>query len=175
MTAATVMVWQKRTQGILRHRHAALALILASCAPAPDGAQEPRCTSGVTWDRGNERSPLMHPGAPCLDCHSRLHGPSFYVAGTIYPSLHEPDDCRGVDTAPLVQLTDASGTTLTLNANAAGNFYLKMRDPFVPPYTARITYQGRMREMATLQQSGDCNLCHTADGANGSPGRIILP
>jgi hypothetical protein len=38
-----------------------------------------------------------------------------------------------------------------------------------------VTYMGRERAMVTMQTSGDCNSCHTQNGANAAPGRIVLP
>jgi hypothetical protein len=34
---------------------------------------------------------------------------------------------------------------------------------------------GRERDMAAAQTSGDCNRCHTQNGAMSAPGRIVLP
>ncbi|MGD0679831.1 MAG: hypothetical protein ABSC94_30975 [Polyangiaceae bacterium] len=41
--------------------------------------------------------------------------------------------------------------------------------------TATITYNGKTAAMTTPQMTGDCNSCHTEQGANGAPGRIVLP
>jgi hypothetical protein len=38
----------------------------------------------------------------------------------------------------------------------------------------RITDTG-VRAMSTPQTDGDCNGCHTQDGVDKTPGRIILP
>jgi hypothetical protein len=43
------------------------------------------------------------------------------------------------------------------------------------PYTVEVRYQGRVRAMTTPQSTGDCNSCHTEQGAKGAPGRIMLP
>jgi hypothetical protein len=43
------------------------------------------------------------------------------------------------------------------------------------PYKAKVTYMGRERAMVAAQTSGDCNSCHTQNGANSAPGRILLP
>lgn len=64
-----------------------------------------------------------------------------------------------------------------MHPNSAGNFY--STNPNVAlPYTVQLTYQGRERDMTglvTAPTDGDCNGCHTADGTNGAPGRIMLP
>jgi mono/diheme cytochrome c family protein len=136
----------------------------------------PTCTANTFWTGGNEGSSRMHPGDACIACHQSSGGeaPSFAIAGTVYPSAHEPSDCNG---APLgsasVQLTGADGSVVTLTINSAGNFYYL--GALALPFQAAIVANGRTRAMATPQSTGDCNSCHTQDGANGAPGRIILP
>ena len=44
------------------------------------------------------------------------------------------------------------------------------------PYTARVVSpSGSIIAMMTKQTSGDCNTCHTEQGADGAAGRILLP
>ena len=40
---------------------------------------------------------------------------------------------------------------------------------------AKITFGGKTRAMSGGVNSGDCNTCHTLNGASGAPGRIALP
>ncbi|MGE0792318.1 MAG: hypothetical protein AB7S26_41980 [Sandaracinaceae bacterium] len=135
------------------------------------------CSSGNTWRGGNRESWDMRPGWACIDCHvSMREGPRFTVAGTIYPSAHEPDDCNGGALGggtPIVEITDAAGQVVQLEPNSVGNF--GSRQALTMPYTARILYQGRVRAMVTEQDSGDCNTCHTEAGTEDAPGRILLP
>ncbi|MEY4513123.1 MAG: hypothetical protein RLZZ450_5245 [Pseudomonadota bacterium] len=132
------------------------------------------CSSNKKWTGGNRESPLMHPGDACISCHSRGEGPKFALAGTLYPSAHEPNDCNGTNPAGAsVVVTDANGTEHTLTPNAAGNFYLSSL--IKTPYTAKLTYQGRTRAMAAKQTDGDCNSCHSESGDKGAPGRLMLP
>ena len=72
-------------------------------------------------------------------------------------------------------LGTSSTTTFTHvgGANAAGNFFYAGTVSF--PIHAKVTFQGRERIMTAAQSSGNCNNCHTQNGANGAPGRIILP
>jgi hypothetical protein len=135
----------------------------------------PTCTSGATWNGGDDGSSRMHPGRACIDCHSQSReGPRFAIAGTVYPTGHEPNDCNAADVGGAqVVITDANGATLTLNANAVGNFYTS--HAVALPYRAKVTYMGRTRAMSAAQTSGDCNACHTQDGANNAPGRITAP
>jgi hypothetical protein len=133
------------------------------------------CTSQQTWTRGDRGSPLMHPGGTCITCHDANGGPSFSIAGTVFPTAHEPDDCDGVTgTATLqVVITDANNQTTTLTVNSAGNFYSAAA--IATPFSAKVVSGTRERAMTDTQTSGDCNSCHTVDGANGAPGRIMAP
>jgi mono/diheme cytochrome c family protein len=148
---------------------------VASGYPAGSGCS-PICTSGKTWREGNEGSPEMNPGMACIQCHAASdEGPRFSIAGTIYPTAHEPDLCDGAPPASGAQviITGADGRTLTLAPNAAGNFYAETA--VAAPYRARVVTAGGERAMTAAQTSGDCNTCHSIAGANGAPGRIMLP
>jgi hypothetical protein len=144
------------------------------------GAEDPAftgesvCTSDSYWLRGDHESELMHPGGACIDCHTRENeGPRLSIAGTLYATGHEPDDCNGSSDAAQVIITDADGNEITLEPNEAGNFFAEERVRF--PVTARVVYQGRERAMLVPADSGDCNSCHTEDGREDAPGRIALP
>ena len=67
----------------------------------------------------------------------------------------------------------ADGQTLTLTPGASGDFNSGTRVTL--PYQAKVSYMGRERVMGAMQASGDCNSCHTQNGANFAPGRILLP
>lgn len=153
----------------------------ASCPPTSPYEGTSTCTSGATWTRADEASPLMHPGGACLDCHARSAMPPSPVgtlAGTVYASVHEPDDCNGApgSTADPIVITvrGHDGQMVQATVNEAGNFYTT--DPVALPIEwATVTYQGRTRAMASAQASADCNACHTEAGRSGAPGRIVLP
>jgi hypothetical protein len=143
------------------------------------------CSSDGYWTHGDDESPKMHPGRACVACHSGSsdgedegEGPQFWLAGTVYPTAHEPDECNGVNgsgDAKLV-IVDAEGQTLTLGVNSVGNFYYeKEAGKLALPYMAKVLYEGRERVMATPQRNGDCNSCHTEEGDNQAPARIMLP
>ncbi len=53
------------------------------------------CTSMMSWTRGNGLT--TRPGEACIACHSSGGGPRFTIAGTLYPTAHEPDDCNGAN------------------------------------------------------------------------------
>jgi hypothetical protein len=153
-------------------------------ATMPDGpdpfSAAPTCTSGTTWLLGTTKSGEMQPGVSCDGCH-KLGGQAttilFDIAGTVYPTAHEPDQCYGTSSAQVV-ITDANGTDHTLGVNAAGNFwnydYVGV-GAIATPYTAKVVNGGKSRPMLTPQTNGDCNSCHTQDGASGALGRVILP
>jgi hypothetical protein len=116
----------------------------------------------------------MRPGEACISCHSSSGGPRFAVAGTVYPTGHEPDDCNGAGNASaVVVITDANGQAHELSVNQAGNFTLS--GTLALPYTAKVVVGGASRAMGASQSTGDCNSCHTQSGSNGAPGRIVVP
>jgi cytochrome c553 len=155
-----------------------------SCVAGGDGgagpdpfAVPPTCTSNRRWTGGTEGSPSMSPGQACIACHATSGGeaPRFALAGTVYPTAHEPNDCNGASGSGGAQvvITGADGRAVTLTPNGAGNFYYQ--GTVALPYLAKVLYMGRERVMVDKQTSGDCNACHTQDGTMSAPGRILLP
>ncbi len=142
----------------------------ADANPANDPLNAaPQCTSKMTWTSGEDQS--MRPGEACPTCHS-----NFQIAGTLYPTGHEPNDCDGVNglsTNVTVVVTDATGQVFTLFPNQVGNFYTSIT--ITPPFEAKVVANGKERDMGVSQTMGTCNTCHTPTGANGAPGRITLP
>jgi hypothetical protein len=134
------------------------------------------CTSGTHWTNGDHGDSKMHPGRACIDCHSKqfFGPPTFTLAGTIFPTGHDPDDCNGDKSLGIqIIVTDANGKMITMTPNTAGNFYYK--NSVAKPYHAKVVYNGVTRAMSAAQTSGDCNSCHTEKGANMAPGRIMTP
>ena len=155
-----------------------------TCAPGGDPVWGVRqCTSQTFWTQGDNGSARMHPGEACIACHAtRGEGPSFSVAGTVYPTGHEPDNCNGsAASGAIVTVTDKNGTAQSFTVNAAGNFSGNAGGGWpVLPITAMVSFNGKTRSMTTPVPSGDCNGCHTQDGAAvgqiaAPPGRIALP
>ena len=140
----------------------------------------PVCTSNKQGSTGD--GPGMDPGRACLACHQQRGGPRFTVGGTVYPTAHEPDQCIGIGSLNVV-ITDSKGTVTTLPVQASGNFCssTKCGAPagvsIVPPFHAQIVNPatGAKRAMGGTITAGDCNGCHTQNGANGAPGRIMAP
>jgi len=146
----------------------------------PAWSEDGHCTAQQWWKyEGNHESTSMHPGRACIDCHTREHeGPTFTYAGTVFPNVAEASDCRGV-AGVKVEILDNDGHPLgtATTTNAAGNFYWQRAQlAFSPGYRARLTFDGRTREMTLPQSgSGDCNTCHASTGTDGAPGRMVVP
>lgn len=148
----------------------------AAGAPALDPLSAmPTCSSMSSWTNGNHGSASMNPGMACISCHQSGEGPSFSIAGTVYPTGHEPDRCNSTigNAGAQIVIVGADGKQLTLTPNSVGNF--STRTAVKTPYQAKVTYQGRERLMLTAQTSGDCNSCHTQNGNMKAPGRITVP
>lgn len=150
-------------------------------APVDAGVPMPTCTSGqfwpTTWDDG---SPDMNPGLPCRACHSAEEPErAYFFMGTVYPTLHEKDRCFSqIPSGTRVEIIDANGNVaLSLPVRPRGNFMSTSRMAGIAlPFTARVVGpNGATNSMHTPQMTGDCNGCHTVLGANGAPGRILLP
>lgn len=134
-----------------------------------------RCSSEMYWERGeNDR---MRPGEACITCHTAENeGPRYAIAGTLFPTGHEPNDCNGISgqaSGAKVVITDADGQEHELTPNSVGNFFFNGNVP--KPYTAKVVSGASERLMVTPQQDGDCNKCHTAEGSGGAPGRVVVP
>jgi len=143
-------------------------------------AEAPVCTSGVMWTLGNSGSAEMQPGNACITCHvlgGAASGYPFDVAGTVYPTAHEPNECDGTMSASIV-ITDSKQKVHTLQVNSAGNFYNfdYLGVGAIPtPFTVKVVLSGNERPMLTPVTNGDCNSCHTQQGLMGAPGRVTTP
>ena len=136
-----------------------------------------KCTSGRTWTEGNDGSRLMNPGEACNACHQQQGGPNLRIAGTVYPTLHEPDDCIGSAPPPQLRVivTDSRNRRFDMPVNPSGNFLTQNGVRPRPPLRAVVTDGVKTRQMQGTVTSGDCNSCHTVNGTNGAPGRIMAP
>lgn len=137
------------------------------------------CTSGAkTIGEDLQNRELMHPGGACNACHGAGAGadrpPIYAIAGTVYTTLHEQDDCNAASvTGTTVVITGADKKVTTLAVNAVGNFLTMAA--IAKPYTAKVLRGGKEHVMVAAQTSGDCNSCHTEQGNSGAPGRITAP
>ncbi len=154
----------------------AVCASLPGDAGADGGASKPTntpvvCTSKTTAKGGS--SSLMKPGGACITCHSMQGGPAYVVAGTVYPTAHEPNDCNGVNGGLSVVVTDKNGNVTTLAVNSAGNF--SAGGNIAAPFKVKVVRGATERAMLGSVTAGDCNTCHTVTGVNGAPGRIMSP
>jgi len=145
-------------------------------------AAELVCSSGVYRTGGDDDGEEMYPGRACISCHLTEEPgetPRFAFAGTVYPTVREPDGCVGKGGA-VVHLRDAQGRSWQLPTKpASGNFMLEApSDGVAFPVTASVSVGDASIEMTQPLASaidGDCNRCHTQDGAEGAHGRIFSP
>lgn len=151
----------------------------------PPPASQLVCSSGAYRDDGDDDDEDMFPGRACNQCHQSENdeeddeAPLFAFAGTVYPTVREPDDCVGRGDA-IVTLRDAAGRTWQLGTRSgSGNFMLRWPSSGLTfPVTAGVAANGGTLEMMQPLMSpadGDCNRCHTQDGAFGALGRIFTP
>ena len=140
------------------------------------------CSRNAFWKDADKGSELMRPGGKCNECHNAdktMKAPNYSIAGTVYPTSHEPDDCNGVNGSPDVKdiqivITDGQGRTLpAIPVNSAGNFYQAL--PVIPPFKVKVVSKDKENKMVASPPHGDCNKCHTQMGAEGAPGRIVVP
>lgn len=148
---------------------------------AADSAPVTVCTSGKNAGTGG--SPTMDPGRACIACHGSTYRTGSF-AGTIYPTLHEPDQCVGDSLSSLrITVQDTSGDQIVMAPNSSGNFcsnaarctVVSTTGTMKMPYTVTVTNGTKSISMTTPQTSGDCNSCHTVLGKNGAPGRVVAP
>jgi hypothetical protein len=132
------------------------------------------CTSGVMTSTDDPASDQMNPGMSCLECHATSNGPPFAIAGTVFPTLHEPDSCKGVMTGATVLIIDHAAKIHSLPVNASGNFLFD-DDLTLPYYAMIVDPNGNVRAMNTPQNDGNCNGCHTEWGKKGATGRVRMP
>jgi hypothetical protein len=145
----------------------------------PDaGGSSTTCTSNGFWTNGDRGSSSMHPGNACITCHAtNSKAPKHTIAGTVYPTAHEPNDCNGAKgsgSSITVVVTDATGKQLSpIVVNSVGNFY--STTAIAAPFHVKVVANGIESAMMEAPPSGDCNSCHTQQGLNSAPGRIVVP
>lgn len=161
---------------------------LGSCGTVatPDAGPVPTtCASNKPWNGARDEN--MRPGEACVACHqSQEPGKAYFFMGTLFPSAHERNDCDALPPSQTrVEILDVNNTVvLTMTPfSPSGNFYYPNRKAIgqngkniLMPYRARVVRaDGGVSLMMTPQTNGDCNSCHTEQGASGAPGRIVWP
>ena len=153
----------------------AIALAFAAFCAVGCGPDDNPCISETSWEGGDDGSDLMKPGQDCVACHDQVDAPAYDVAGTVYHEVDEPDDCNGAD-GVTIRIIDSDSRVIELTSNEAGNFFHEADgSTLVFPITATVVTRTGERPMASAQDTGSCNDCHTASGNRGAPGRIMIP
>ena len=118
-------------------------------------------------------------GIDCLQCHSS--GEHVFISGaTIYKNLNGADyDSANAAQGYSIQLLLDTGTILKYSSgNGYGNLLYNGDQGAINNFTAQIIdAQGNIVNQSA-NNSHDagrlaCNSCHTQDGLNGAPGRIV--
>lgn len=144
-----------------------------------------QCSSGKTVAHTTQESSSMDPGEDCMSCH-KIGGTNpkqFILAGTVYKTAHEPNDCNG--SGPYtVSGVDKNGKAWSVKSNSVGNFYVSAGTLTAPLSKIKITDSAsKTRVMSADAPSGACNACHTEKGAapfapsfaTPAPGRVMAP
>jgi hypothetical protein len=146
----------------------------SACAAGPPTP----CSTHVAGGSGGEEdeSALMSPGGDCIGCHGQGEGPRFDIAGTVMGATNDATDCGGISGVH-VRITGDDGALIDLMTNEAGNFYRSAgaSPPLVTPFSVVLERGGKERPMVRTQTDSNCMHCHTAQGAQGAPGRILAP
>lgn len=131
------------------------------------------CWSRFQWDAGSQSDVWMLPGSACQDCHGEGGGARVFTAsGTAYMPPHQADGCFGRPDL-LIQITDANGVIYETTTNEAGNFWFEPAiAPIALPYRVSVFKDGVETPMRGEVMDGDCNRCHTQNGADSATGRI---
>ena len=152
----------------------------AGAGAAANAPNTTGCASGAKSPSGAGAD--MNGGRACLDCHDAKGGPDLVIAGTVFGAPDQPNRCTGASPdgssikGAVMTITDVEGTVVDVPVRSKGNFLLARKGhPLVPPFTAKLSWEGRERIKQIPVESGDCNLCHTQKGDDGAEGRIVLP
>ncbi len=144
-----------------------------------------QCSSGKMVAHTTLESSSMDPGEDCMSCH-KIGGNNpkqFILAGTVYKTAHEPNDCNG--SGPYtVSGVDKNGKSWSVKSNAVGNFYVYAGTLTAPLSKITVTDSAnKTRAMSADAPVGACNACHTEKGAapfapsfaTPAPGRVMAP
>lgn len=161
----------------MQHRISSSLFVAVVCALGSgcengddDGTPPENCSTNeaVNVEEGED----MEPGGNCITCHAQDEGPSYTIAGTVMGATNDDDRCAGLASIT-VEITDANGSVIELHTNSVGNFFYQ--GELATPYTAKVVRGGNEMAMAAPQSDPNCANCHTAEGLNSAPGRILAP
>ncbi len=163
---------------------ALLLLLLAACS------FEKQRADGL-GPEVEDKGPRHRPGQPCLWCHSDSEGdgrakPFFDLAGTVYRRRGDTTGVAGVE----IDVEDAEGRLVRVNANLVGNFALiveagltqpvqsdegiwRIPGPLVFPLRTSVVDGGIKRNMRNvIHRERSCSVCHSGTPGAASNGRI---
>jgi cytochrome c553 len=116
----------------------------------------------------------MLPGRVCQACHVRdgqAGALEWTASGTVYARPDAPCNEGGLEGVQVDLLDSMNRVIVTLTTNRSGNFFTA--EPLAAAgVRARLSKDGRLREMSGLQGSAACAACHRPGGI--APGRIYL-
>ncbi len=153
-----------------------LVFLLSGCAEDVDVNAVVGAAAGCespSEDNLVPQAPML-PGRDCLACHqagSQAGDLPWTAAGTVYGSPTSTCNTGGLDGVK-VELADESRKVLiTLTTNRAGNFFTAEKLLY-QAMIARVSKDGKIKEMTQPVTTGNCASCHRPGGAAG--GRIYL-
>ena len=170
-----------------------ISLVLFSC-----GSEDALLSISGENGESSAYSGFHYQGQSCSQCHgigikslsedefefedgfeggeSEGEGKRFNIGGTIFKSLTAQDgDVNNAASGYYIVLKTNTGSYKVNIGRGAGNFYLNQTiySTFIP-----LVYNnnGKLVNSASLPHQAsytDCNSCHTSNGKNGAPGRIV--
>ncbi|MFO0579054.1 MAG: hypothetical protein U1A78_34050 [Polyangia bacterium] len=160
----------------LRRGCALLILGIGACAADVNLGAVPEAVAGCEAPSADNLAPEapMLPGRRCLACHKGAGQAGDLVwtaAGTVYASPSSACNTGGLDGVKVELADETRRVLITLYTNRSGNFFTA--EPLrYSRLIARVSKDGKVKEMQTPAPSGDCASCHLPGGAAG--GRIFL-
>ena len=118
----------------------------------------------------NGKYEFHNQGVACSNCHS------FKIGGTIFKSLHAQDgDVNNAALNYYVVLKTNNGSYKVKIGRGTGNFNLNISIPstFIPQVYDGAGNLVNSSSLPHQPSYTDCNSCHTSNGKNGAPGRIV--
>ncbi len=113
-------------------------------------------------------------GKNCLECHS------FTGGGTVFTKIDAANyDETSASQTHKIRLLLSNGNTITYEkGNGYGNYKYSGDKSSIGNFTAQVidtngTVVNQSRTDSHSSSRLACNRCHTKDGANGAPGRIV--
>ena len=156
-----------------------LLLVSLLAAPVPLACSDPVLDAQIAAlpDDGVRNGPTHRGGQPCTLCHSSHGGktPVFSLAGTVY---QKPAPSKIPVENAVVHVTDATGATMDLTSNCAGNFYIAdtQWQPTFPLFVdLSLPSTGETIKMITkIGRDTACAQCHADPIGTDTVGHVYL-